>query len=281
MFNSVVQNFRLDSRVSLQRRAGFLALAALVLGFIVATNAGCVIGLGRGSMAGHGRLGGHCHDCDGMVGGLAGRPLIYGPLNRLRNLGSCLTCGLGCGEVYAGEWTSTPPDACDPCGSDYCGGGSCGTGVFPCRPICWHPGRILSSLRWSGRFYDGMPLEDCLGDCVGDCGCGGEFVEDYFQEDYLQEEGVIEGPVYHQQIEGHSSRSGCSHCSRTASRGGRTIDYGRMSQTVHPGRSAKHARNSAGQTAFGPQTRRPSGVTSRPSQMRPALPRTAGETLVR
>jgi hypothetical protein len=27
------------------------------------------------------------------------------------------TCGGGCGELYLGEWTYDPPDACDPCGN--------------------------------------------------------------------------------------------------------------------------------------------------------------------
>ena len=27
----------------------------------------------------------------------------------------CLTCGAGCGDVYWGEWTSDPPEACDGC----------------------------------------------------------------------------------------------------------------------------------------------------------------------
>jgi hypothetical protein len=267
MFNSLVQNFRLDSSVSLQQRARMLALTALVLGFIIAANAGCVIGVGRGCVAGHGGLRGHCHDCDGLVG----RPLVYGPLNRLRNVGHRLACGAGCSEVYVGEWASTPPDACDPCGGGCCGVGPCGGGVLPCRPFCWHPGSLLSSLRWSGRFYDGMPY--------GDCGCCDEFGDDYFYE-----EGMIESPVYHQQLEGHSSHSGhsgCSHCSRTAVSGGRTPSSSRMAESPQSGRYARTSNYSPAQAGFTPQSRMPGGSNPRPSQTRPAVPRSDSRTLVR
>lgn len=58
---------------------------------------------------------GHCDRCDGdatmPVGALHGLPLAYRIKQRL-------ACGDGCGEVYIGEWISTPPTP-DPC--DYSG----------------------------------------------------------------------------------------------------------------------------------------------------------------
>lgn len=57
---------------------------------------------------------GHCDRCDGgplPVGAFQGMPVAHRIKQRL-------ACGDGCGEVYIGEWISTPPTA-DPC--DYSG----------------------------------------------------------------------------------------------------------------------------------------------------------------
>jgi len=52
---------------------------------------------------------GDCGDCgDNCDGYRPGHPL-----------GNLMGCASGCGEVYWGEWTSDPPDCCDPC--DDCG----------------------------------------------------------------------------------------------------------------------------------------------------------------
>ncbi|MBL8889679.1 MAG: hypothetical protein JNL67_06850 [Planctomycetaceae bacterium] len=57
---------------------------------------------------------GHCDRCEGgthlPVGAYAGMPLAA----RLKHR---LACGDGCGEVYIGEWISTPPTP-DPCDYD-------------------------------------------------------------------------------------------------------------------------------------------------------------------
>ena len=51
---------------------------------------------------------GACHRC-GEVS--ACRCRVFPGARLLR----CLTCGPGCGDVYWGEWTSDPPEACDGC----------------------------------------------------------------------------------------------------------------------------------------------------------------------
>ena len=100
-----------------------------------------------------------CHDCDGV--GYGERVIPYRPLDGLRQLRKNIVCGSGCGEVYVGEWISTPPDCSDPCCGDQFVGGA-----TPCRPGCWEPGLLLRNL-YGGRFCDGA-----LGDCC-DCGVTG------------------------------------------------------------------------------------------------------------
>ncbi len=70
----------------------------------------------------------NCNQCDGY----SPRPIPCGPLEGLRNARRSLTCSGGCGEVYYGEWTSTPPDCDDPC--DDCQGftGGCREKCLPC-----------------------------------------------------------------------------------------------------------------------------------------------------
>jgi hypothetical protein len=65
-----------------------------------------------------------------------GSPYPCGPLTWLFALfagpgcaeGGCF--GGGCGEVYYGDWSSDPPDCCDPCDrlGNYTGGGVTGYG---------------------------------------------------------------------------------------------------------------------------------------------------------
>ena len=105
-----------------------------------------------------------CGDCDG-AGIDAGPVMLGGPLDGLRRMKRNLVCGSGCGEVYVGEWRSTPPDACDPCqGGDFVGGAT------PCRPFCgpfnWRPGALAS------RMY-GVRFCNHCGQSFDSCGCGG------------------------------------------------------------------------------------------------------------
>ena len=135
------------------------------------------VGCGAGGFGG-GRVT-NCNDCDGGIsygGGYAG-PSSF---QRLANFRKSLVCGGGCGEVYYGEWTSTPPDGCDPCS-----GGQFVGGATPCRPFCWNwrPGSLLAGF-FSGlygrRVYGGCGCGSysCGGGCGGgfsDGGCGGGF----------------------------------------------------------------------------------------------------------
>ncbi|MFT5299249.1 MAG: hypothetical protein ACI87E_000190 [Mariniblastus sp.] len=95
-----------------------------------------------------------CSDCDGV-----GQGRVGGPLSGLRQMKRSLVCGSGCGEVYVGEWMSTPPDSQDPCcGDQWVGGAS------KCRPFCWQPGAFLSGL---------YGVRNCSGtESSTPCGCG-------------------------------------------------------------------------------------------------------------
>lgn len=98
-----------------------------------------------------------CYDCDGV--GYGERIIPQRPLDGLRQMRKNLVCGSGCGEVYYGEWISTPPDCADPCCDDQFVGGA-----VKCRPGCWQPGSLLRNL-YGGR--------NCSGDASSaPCGCG-------------------------------------------------------------------------------------------------------------
>lgn len=76
-----------------------------------------------------------CEQCDGCWG----HPIPCTPLDGFCQLCRSTVCSGGCGEVYYGEWASTPPDCvdpCDPCG-DYAGG---------CNAKCYPGVRIKSFL---------------------------------------------------------------------------------------------------------------------------------------
>lgn len=126
-----------------------------IVGISVVLASGCCtpIGCGIGCNALEG-----CFDCEGGFG----PPRIpCGPLDGLRQAKRSLVCGRGCGEVYYGEWMSTPPDCCDPCCGDQFVGGA-----VRCTPLCWEPGALLRKLY-------GQRLCACC-DSWGDaCGCEG------------------------------------------------------------------------------------------------------------
>jgi hypothetical protein len=139
---------------------------------------------------------GHCYDCDGT----AGRPIPYAPFQNIKRQ---LICGGGgCGEVYIGEWISTPPDCEDPCCHDQFVGGAVRS-----RPFCWEPGSLLNLQRFSGRFEDGE--SGCESGCQS-CDSGSWSDASYLEHEYdpgYGAEGIIETP--------HQSRahSGCPSCS--------------------------------------------------------------------
>lgn len=110
-----------------------------------------------------------CYDCDGGFGPGA---IPGGPIEALRQTRRSLVCGGGCGEVYWGEWRSTPPDCQDPCcGDEFVGGAT------PCRPFCWQPGTLLRGL-YGTRFA----CESC--GSAADCGCDGEAIG--YSGDYIE-----------------------------------------------------------------------------------------------
>ena len=69
-----------------------------------------------------------CDQCDSC----GPRPIPRNPCEGLRQIRRSIVCGGGCGEVYYGEWLSTPPDCVDPCDSCQNWSGGCGEKCFPC-----------------------------------------------------------------------------------------------------------------------------------------------------
>ena len=101
-----------------------------------------------------------CNSCNGEI---PARLCVNGPIDVLRNVKQRITCGSGCGEVYQGEWISTPPHAADPC----CDGQFVG-GATHCRPFCWQPRQLLRRL-FGRRFCTGIQSST-------PCGCGDEII---------------------------------------------------------------------------------------------------------
>lgn len=136
-------------------------LILMTLGAVFCSGCCTPLGCGPGCDA----LQGGCYDCDGS----GGRPLPCGPLDALRQARRSLVCGGGCGEVYYGEWISTPPYANDPCCGDQFTG--CAT---RCTPFCVPPGSLLAALTvglYGKRFDCGGSCSECCG-AEADCGCG-------------------------------------------------------------------------------------------------------------
>lgn len=137
---------------------------------VILTSLGCCspCGVGPGCAA----LDGGCFDCEG---GFGPRHMATGPLDALRQARRSLVCGGGCGEVYYGEWISTPPYAHDPCDGAGC--------VERCTPYCvspgiFRPGALIAGL-YGKRFSDCGGCEACSDAGCGGCdSCGGESVID-------------------------------------------------------------------------------------------------------
>ncbi len=137
---------------------GKLCLAAALF-FAAISLSGCCSPIGPGCATGG------CNDCSGAV------PTQYianGPLDALRNARRRLACGAGCGEVYKGEWISTPPVSADPCAGGQFVGGCSGR----CRPFCWQPGNLLRGL-YGQRFCGGNQSSASCGCSTGGCSTGG------------------------------------------------------------------------------------------------------------
>jgi len=254
MFDLLLKNLRSNSTLLRKMEQNLLAAVTLTIGVLAIGGVGCVSGIGPGCHTGG------CYDCDGM----AGRPIPHGPLDGLRQFKRQLTCGGGgCGEVYAGEWISTPPDAFDPCCGDQFVGGA-----TPCRPFCWQPGSLLTSLRLSGRFSDGMAHDDC--GCHGDHGGFHEGMQDqYFSE------GTIGRPVYHEHTNVYAGQPGCSTCANSAIGGGPMAGTPRLDgRASQPRRVAAHAPPSTHRSVT-------SGTFNGKPNAKPLPPRSSGGTVVR
>lgn len=190
-----------------------------------------------------------CNGCnDGYGGGGATcTPRPRGPLDAMMNWRRELVCGSGCGEVYYGEWISTPPDCNDPCcGEQFVGG------AVKAEPFCVQPGTIFGNLRglYGSRDCEfcGNAFTDCgcgdsgYGGCPGDCGgCGGEVV----QGDVIYDGGTVIDSGYG----GGTINAGpsCSTCNSGSSTGntrvaGRRVTHQAMTQQQYQQRRATQRR---------------------------------------
>jgi hypothetical protein len=133
----------------------------------------------------------YCDQCDACPS----HPIPCTPLDGLRQAHRSLICSAGCGEVYYGEWASSPPLCCDPCDD-------CGQWVDGCEQRCLPCVRLPNLMHvlfgYRLRCDDTPSLIDicaichhecCTGCCdsCSDC-CG---VED--QGEYYEGESVIDG----------------------------------------------------------------------------------------
>jgi hypothetical protein len=124
---------------------------------------------------------GYTDSCDQCDGGPS-HPIPYGPLEALSQAHRSLVCSGGCGEVYYGEWISTPPDCVDPCcGDEFVGG--CRDKCLPCVRLHGFLGCLVGR-----RFrcddtpglFDVCRLcgHDCCEGCCDECAsCCGDEIE--------------------------------------------------------------------------------------------------------
>lgn len=158
-------------RITEGKSVMFIRTSFILTSVIIASlMTGCCCGP-CGNMGGGGCVT-DCNDCDGVTYG-RNPTMASGPLQHLTMLRKSMVCGGGCGEVYYGEWQSTPPDACDPCCGDQFVGGA-----TPCQPFCWQwrPGQLLYG--FLSNVY-GQRLCEGSGGYFDDCSCGGGVVGGY------------------------------------------------------------------------------------------------------
>lgn len=146
-----------------------------------------------------------CNSCDGTV---VRGPMAGGPLDRLRQVKRNMTCGSGCGDVYVGEWRSTPPDCLDPCCGDQWVGGAVRARPFCGLLACWQPGALLGRL-YGGRYCSGA--ESAVPCCCESGVCDGGCVT----------EGYVEGAIIGSDIGGGVSTGncGCANCNTRGASG--------------------------------------------------------------
>ena len=146
----------------LYRNAPAMLMIAAVLcfsGCVCTHSSVCGPGIGSGGCGVEA-----CDPCDACATGTCGHGYLA------ESAKSCLTCGSGCGEIYWGEWTNSPPDSCDPCGS---------YGCDPCGSP-WAPLKGLMHL-WGYRY---TPACGTCGGC-DTCGASGEM---YMPGEYMPTE---------------------------------------------------------------------------------------------
>lgn len=215
---------------------GIMIIRLLICSMVLA-----LVGAFTGCCGVSGRVS-QCNGCnDGYGGGASCSPRPTGPLDALMSWRRELVCGSGCGEVYHGEWISTPPDCNDPC----CGGQFVG-GAVKARPFCVQPGTIfgnLSSLYGTRNCeFCGNAFTDCGcgdsggigGDCGGGCGCGGCGGE-IVQGDTFYDAGTVIDSGYGGEV--INSGPSCSTCNSGSSAGNTRI-AGR--QITHQGMTQQH-----------------------------------------
>ncbi len=136
-------------------------LMFLSLLVISVASTGCCGSFGPGC----GALQGGCYDCDG---GFGPRGQATGPIDALRQAKRSLVCGGGCGEVYYGEWISTPPLCNDPCCGDQFIGGGVRAQPF-CTPVsALRPRNLLVNL-YGKRFCDDCGTSATCDSCFSGC----------------------------------------------------------------------------------------------------------------
>ena len=140
-----------------------------------------------------------CNDCNG--GCSSPQYIANGPIDAIRNARRRLVCGSGCGEVYVGEWISTPPDAVDPCYGDQFVGGATKCRPF-CRSFCWQPGSLLVGL-YGRRTCTGVQSST-------PCPCGSGLCDRICSRRGC---GVASSPVYSPVTSAPVSSCGCAGCS--------------------------------------------------------------------
>lgn len=148
-----------------------------------------------------------CGDCSDPCGGCGPRPIPRNLCDDMCQVRRSVVCGGGCGEVYYGEWTSTPPDCadpCDPCSGDWVGG---------CDDKCWPCVRLHSLFSClvgkrlhcddSRDVFDICSIcnrEPCATGCDTCSSCGGEEIYDdgdsIISDDGVYSE-VVDGSMSH------------------------------------------------------------------------------------
>ncbi|MDG2184691.1 MAG: hypothetical protein P8K79_03365 [Mariniblastus sp.] len=119
---------------------------------------------------------GECNDCGGGYG--SGNYVPQGPFEAVGMWRRSLFHGDGCGQIYRGEWMSTPPAACDPCGGSYGGTrvNSYGHHLYPGMLLGRLYGKRLCGECGLSHFGHGCAEP---GGCnEADCGCQEEFISE-------------------------------------------------------------------------------------------------------